>query len=101
LDEPGEDETSFDNQKYTGGLSSTRREETRRGALLVGVDPITTTTAAKKMKAKIAIITMAVAADCRVRAAPDGGKSTDFPPLVCWDLTAFLMTAVAGTDAER
>ncbi len=59
-----------------------RRKETRRGALLVGVDPMTTTTAAKKTKAKIAIITMAVAADCRVRAAPDGGKLTDFPPFL-------------------
>ncbi len=57
-----------------------RREEMHLGALMVGVDPTTTSTAAKKMKAKIVIITMAVAADCRVRAAPDGGKLTDFPP---------------------
>ncbi len=59
---------------------STRREETRRGALLVRVDPTTTTTAAKKTKAKIAIITMAIAADCQVRAVPDGGKLANFPP---------------------
>ncbi len=46
----------------------------------MGVDPTTTLTAAKKTKAMIAIIIMAVAADCRVRAAPDWGKLTDFPP---------------------
>ncbi len=57
-----------------------RREETHRGVLLVGVDPMTTTTAAKKTKANIVIITMAVVADCRVQAVPDGGKLTDFPP---------------------
>ncbi len=49
---------------YWRQSGSTRREETRRGMLLVGVDPTTTTTAAKKTKAKIAKITMAVAADC-------------------------------------
>jgi hypothetical protein len=43
----------------------------------------------------------AVAVDCRVRAAPDGGKLTDFPPLVQLDLTAFLTTADAGTDAAH
>ncbi len=59
-----------------------RREETRRGALLVGVDPTTTTTAAKKTKAKITIITMAMAADCQVQAVPDSGNLMDFPPLV-------------------
>ncbi len=84
-----------------GQSGSMRREETRRGALLVGVDPSTTTTSAKKTKAKIAIITIAVAADCRVQAAPDRGKLTDFPPLVQWDLTAFLTIADAGTDAAR
>jgi hypothetical protein len=47
---------------------------------MVGVDPMTTSTAAKKAKAKIAIITIAVAADCRVWAAQDEGKLTDFPP---------------------
>ncbi len=47
---------------------------------MVGVDPTTTLTAAKKMKAKIAITTMAMAADCRVRAVPDAGKLMDFPP---------------------
>ncbi len=61
-------------------LGSTRREETRCGALLVGVDPTTTLTAAKKMKAKIAIITMAMAVDCQVQAALDEGKLADFPP---------------------
>ncbi len=61
-----EDEISFDNQKYWQQLGSTRREETRHGALLVGVDPTTTMTAAKKTKAKIVIITMAMPADCQV-----------------------------------
>ncbi len=43
---------------YWQQLGSTRREETRHGAHLVGVDPTTTRTAAKKVKAKIVIITM-------------------------------------------
>jgi hypothetical protein len=43
----------------------------------------------------------AVAADCRVQAAPDGGKLTDIPPLVRQDLTEILTTADAGTDAAR
>ncbi len=67
----------------------------------MGVDQTTTMTAGKKTKAKIAITTMVVAADCQVQGAPDGGKLTDFPLLVRQDLTAFLMTADAGTDAAH
>ena len=40
-------------------------------------------------------------ADRRVRAAPDGGKLMDFPPLVRWEMTAFPTTPDAGTDAMR
>ncbi len=47
---------------------------------MVGVDPTATSTAAKKTKAKIAIITVAMAADCRVWAALDRGNLMDFPP---------------------
>jgi hypothetical protein len=42
-----------------------------------------------------------VAAADRVQAAPDGGKLTDLPPLVQWEMTAFLPTADTGTDAVR
>jgi hypothetical protein len=41
------------------------------------------------------------AADRRVRAAPDGGKLMDLPPLVRWEMTAFPTTPDAGTDAMR
>ena len=41
------------------------------------------------------------AADRLVRAAPDGGKLTDFPSLVRREMTAFPTTPDAGTDATR
>ena len=36
-----------------------------------------------------------------VRAAPDGGKLMDLPPLVRREMTAYLPTADTGTDAAR
>ncbi len=58
MDEPGEDETSFNNQKYTGGSWAAQEGKRRAVARFWwGVDSMTTTTAAKKTKAKIAIIT--------------------------------------------
>jgi hypothetical protein len=41
------------------------------------------------------------AVDRLVRAAPDGGKLTAFPPLVRREMTAFPTTPDAGTDATR